>query len=1299
MMSKKHLFLAMSGLASLMLLGSCQDEDYGYMTEEVRASVYDRNFIAHYGDIDPNQSWDFSTAGIVSSIAAAREAAEQAGMTRGTQDFTTTGGTWCTGDEHPWSEATASVSVSTSVVSGGTATITATKSSAATPFVESHDLLQWVKKRLQEGDRRFLYGDGMTNKEEFNQRFNMIATEKSFRLMPVFQGIDNTVWDFHALIEWEDPNGATEADKYKSADIVLWRKSEGMTMQGERPNLMGESIQDYVFANSTETYNGYRPVGDLGSQTNQVLAVKDGEVQIHESWDDNQKKNVPDREANQVIDPNGDVRFETTRLAADINSQWVTVTGYPEKISTITFYIHILQDNDEVTDGAGSKFYSDGREAGANAITSNMIVLPVQVDIKEYAGREIVLMGVETSKSGKKTYDSADALKSAIYTDNTAGNSIKSNGNAEKEKHDYSDDDMNDIVFLLVGDEVKLPELNNLNVISKRYFFEDLGSVVDWDFNDVVLDMNQELYLKTDVNPHTRYLKQTALLKHRCGTTPFSLWLSEGEGSSIQYKRIPFGTNNDKLRYDADKLIGVNEGEAMEYFEEVTLFDVPVDQAKSQNLFWDADNNNVAIKVYASLSEGYKNWNNPNATKPGSGEETINDGTWAEFHARYTGEDGKKNIPRVFVADQSVWWTPESQNFPNIWKKPAELSAKDKAELEALMTKPQGAVPNDYSNSLHGIGSDRSFRYPFLEGNEFILWNTPTRFDRWEPLWLSEGFVEGLEQGYTTLNVEFGDCNTNFKVLYREDYTATDANYTINNNEWQGATDGSTYKNNIFSFQIPATGNGSIEYYLKAKNEKGLSPSIGIQDQDAWGSGSLPNGHEGDNWHIYINKVWLTTGTPDSGEPQQPVDKDFNITLGQDINRVLTDMSYNSMVSADQLKNVKVGDKIVINMKDVAGDAQIQILEMGSWSALVSSTSVSGKTTYELNVTNDNIENIKKGIDIQGKGFTITKVELVEGEPVDDTITGTTILEGSVTLYNNGSVTIGNWDKNLKIEASAFNNNSVKTGDVIIVHTSGLHTNSQGGLRDNSWNAIADGKEYFDITGDYELEVTDDILSKITNNGLIITGRYYTIEKVTLRPAAVLPTFTLTATLATGCENMGTIEINPQKSAYHTDDVVTVNAKAKPGYKFVSWSDSGAQSHTITIGEENVTVTATFEKDPDYVAPENLVWTPNEDFQINKNWNALASNEGLNNEVKEYLKDYSGSIKIYFTASEITEQGDNVFHLMTSSWETIIEGINISSKEAETTLTAKQTDKLKDGIYFQSGIGFKLSEVEIEKLD
>lgn len=1153
-LNKSSVFATL-GIAALTLFSSCQDEDFGYTSKEVRDAVYDRNFIAHYGDIDPNQSWDLSSAGLISRIDAAREAAENAGVTRGTGDYFNGSG-----------ETSGQGCAEETSVSNSGYTITATKS-PANSFTESHDLIQWVKKRMMEGDYRLNKGDRKTNKEEFNQRFSMIATEKSFQLMPVFQGIDNTIWDLHAVIEWVDDNEPVEANKHKQVDIVLWRKSEGLTMRGERPNLMGESIQDYVFAKEDGTY---RTLGELSTLSTNTLAYDSQEKKVIYPTEDQKQsdgtyKTVNKREID--IDPQGDVRFETTRLAADIQSQWVTVTGYPEKISTINFYLHVLVDNDGVNDNmTEKKFWSDGREPENTSTTGNIVVLPVQVDIKEYQDREIVLMGCETALSSKmnggKSYSEGD-----VYKQDGSGKSYQMDGTEEKTKHDYGDDDMNDIVFLLIGDEVskKLPELVNHNEISKRYFFEDLGSVVDWDFNDVVLDMKQETYQKDG----KIMVRQTAKLKHRCGTTPFDLWLKNADDT---YSKMNF----DQLADNTGHIPGANPDQntdQMEKTQEIVILTEREYSKDAESTYpWQPAANNVAIKVYPSTTP-YKN---------DTPDESVNPGIWSEFKNRYQEGDGKNNVPRVFVADQSVWWTAENKTFPNIWTKPQD----------AITTKPEGAEPNDYSNgTIYGIGSDRSFRYPYVDGDQLILWNTPTRFDNWEPLWMSEGFMEGLENGYNTIHIEFGNCTTEFCLLVRQDYRANDYKY---GEQWKQFISG--YSNKVYDFTIPTTDQtlfsgeqsikgGSIDWYRNQKTA-GLSPSIGIQDNDEY-DGHKYSGNDPGGYYITINKVWMTKGAT---QPEEPADKDFNITLGQDINRVLTDMGYNSMVSAEQLNNVKVGDKIVINMKDVANGAQIQILEMGDWKAVVGQTALNGATTFTLNVTSDNVEKIKKGIDIQGTGFTITKVYIEEGEPVDDTITGTTIPEGSVTLYDNGSVTIVDWNNHVKIEANTFNSNDVKTGDVIIIHTSGLHTNSQAGLRDKDWKAIANGKEYFDIPGDYELEVTDDILSKITNGGLIITGRYYTIEKVTLRPAAVLPTYTLTATLASGCENMGTIEISPNKSAYHTDDVVTVNAKPKAGYKFVSWSDSGDQSHQITIGEENITITATFEVDNSYVAAETTLW-------------------------------------------------------------------------------------------------------------
>ncbi len=972
--------IATLGIAALSILTSCQDEDFGYSSEDVRAGVYDRNFIKYYGEIPENQSWDMSSYGLMARIKAARENA----LTRGTGNFNS--GDWCTD-------------------SGDAQGVTISYSSADA-FTESHDLVQWVKKRLQEGDRLQKYGVTRTNKEEFNQRFSMIATEKSFQLMPVFQGIDNTIWDFHVVIEWLDEN-----DELQTVDRVLWKKSQGMTMKGERPNLLGESIQDYV--------PDFHSLADLSSKSSSELSSDKG------------------------ISPNNDVRYETTRLAADIKSQWVTVSGYPEGKAEINFYLHVLQDNDNVNSSMtnGKKFYSDCREYPTET-AGNLVVLPVQVDIVQYQNREIVLMGCETalsSKNGGKSYN-----ESEVHSGNT--------------KHDYGDDDMNDIVFLLIGDETtgRLPKLVSENEVAKRYFFEDLGSVVDWDFNDVVLDMKQIISIESG----KKMITQTATLKHRCGTTPFNLFLRKTDGTYTQLNFSNLSSNG--------QIPGVNEGSGMDQTQTITV-QSRVEYSETAEYPWRPDDNNVAINVYTSGTP-YKD-----KTPEGATNDSGDQGVWSAYQDRYHEADGKRNIPRVFVADQSVWWTAEGQNFPNMWTYPST----------AITTRPAGAEPNDYSSgSLYGIGSDRSFRYPFIEGDKLMLWNTPTFFDDWEPLWLSEGFMEGVSQGYNTINIEFGsNNNTQFALLYRKDYVEVDAKFGGDNN-WRDIP-----SNNLYTFTLPASGDGSVTWYLAQKND-GYSPSFGIQDLDDY------DGHNAGNYHIQINKVWMTKGstpsapTPDaitnlnsisstnfnltfaqlaqagatsddytirfnisntSGQERNgwgnggiypymstnqnadgrlaewtgknenswtyeytlselkklagsgaagirimtwnscdvtsieivPPADNLDITLGTTISRELTNLAQNSMVSAAQLSDVAVGDKIKIEINNVSNGAKIQILNMGSpWGTIVGQTDINNATTYyELEVTNDNINKIKDGIDIQGTGFTITKVTL-EKAPV-----------------------------------------------------------------------------------------------------------------------------------------------------------------------------------------------------------------------------------------------------------------------------------------------------------------------------
>lgn len=105
-----------------------------------------------------------------------------------------------------------------------------------------------------------------------------------------------------------------------------------------------------------------------------------------------------------------------------------------------------------------------------------------------------------------------------------------------------------------------------------------------------------------------------------------------------------------------------------------------------------------------------------------------------------------------------------------------------------------------------------------------------------------------------------------------------------------------------------------------------------------------------------------------------------------------------------------------------------------------------------------------------------------------------------VAIYT-GPTETGSWSGYAQIDASAFAN--AKVGDVVKVYTSNVESGAQGSFKDGStWGAIADGLEYFEITGDFTMAITDEILEKLKTSGLIVGGQKYTIESVTLASAS-----------------------------------------------------------------------------------------------------------------------------------------------------------------------------------------------------
>ena len=74
--------------------------------------------------------------------------------------------------------------------------------------------------------------------------------------------------------------------------------------------------------------------------------------------------------------------------------------------------------------------------------------------------------------------------------------------------------------------------------------------------------------------------------------------------------------------------------------------------------------------------------------------------------------------------------------------------------------------------------------------------------------------------------------------------------------------------------------------------------------------------------------------------------------------------------------------------------------------------------------------------------------------------------------------------------------------------------------------------------------------------------------------------YTVTLTVAAGCEEMGTVE---GAGTYAAGTEITIKAVAKAGYRFVKWSDENTEAERKIVVTEDLNLTATFEQGEGFV--------------------------------------------------------------------------------------------------------------------
>lgn len=106
----------------------------------------------------------------------------------------------------------------------------------------------------------------------------------------------------------------------------------------------------------------------------------------------------------------------------------------------------------------------------------------------------------------------------------------------------------------------------------------------------------------------------------------------------------------------------------------------------------------------------------------------------------------------------------------------------------------------------------------------------------------------------------------------------------------------------------------------------------------------------------------------------------------------------------------------------------------------------------------------------------------------------------STQIWEGETVMPGDWSGNVQMtdDAAKAVFADAQVGQVIRVAVKDVAAGAQSSFKNSGWSEIASGTDYFDISGDYTLVITEDILKSLQEGGLIIGGHDYTAVAVYL---------------------------------------------------------------------------------------------------------------------------------------------------------------------------------------------------------
>ncbi len=621
MQNLKLTTLASLSMASLAILASCQDEDFGYTTQDVRNSVYARNFEKHYGKIAADQTWDFSRdnldrLGLVGGPTAQTRALTRAGGSHPVLDGYAMGG-----QPSGLFSGKGSESATYELQSDKTNGQSGAKNISNIPVSTTPDgwypvdnsTLTWLNTKLSEKNNHRSLGDA----------FSFSKSDREFMIIPIYEGQAGMRWSLHIADQGSDSSTPT--------DYMIWSRSEGLLYKANESNTAGntESSEYWVkpMAGSSDDNNGYK-------------------------YEHTVSTNVDLTNGNTISDMKKNI-----------------VVGRPMYINSDVikgdFFLYL-----EITQGSDN-YANTGKVQ--SSIDKMMLALscPRPENLNSFLTSQIEAGRIQLP--AEKTAEDCQAMIIGCEDADLSG----------------TDNDMNDIVFLVVG----FPELPPLREHhNKRYMIEDLGSTFDWDFNDIVIDVNEVVEYNWIKNTDGSSVKdeahktvtQTATLKHLCGTIPFKVKIGDTvlghEYTALGGVEGKFSGNNANCETGGN---GYDPHSGDEYYS--------YGLDKYTITGWDYKTNNIEVTSWpgeAGAWDPYTGQDNGLQLTPLSNISSSQPYTYG-FPA-----DGK--FPYIIACDQNVMWTKEGENVDASWfnVKPADPSIPEQTSYPTV-------------SNLNNINSDK----------------------------------------------------------------------------------------------------------------------------------------------------------------------------------------------------------------------------------------------------------------------------------------------------------------------------------------------------------------------------------------------------------------------------------------------------------------------------------------------------------------------------------------------------------------------------------------------------------------